>query len=87
MTETASETLTAAEVETIAHGGGLVAGRAGGHRPTLPLGRRGPWKPLQFLGGKTAASQEVAGREYGPSRQAATPKGRLSDSPSARGQA
>jgi len=33
---TAGEALAAAAVETIARGGGLVAGRAGGHRPTLP---------------------------------------------------
>jgi amidohydrolase family protein len=36
MTEMASEALTAAAVETIARSGGPVAGRAGGHRPTLP---------------------------------------------------
>jgi hypothetical protein len=36
MTEMASEALTAAAVETIARGGGLVASRAGGHRSTLP---------------------------------------------------
>ena len=36
MTEMASEALTAAAVETIARSGGLLAGRAGGHRPTLP---------------------------------------------------
>ncbi len=36
MTEMASEALRAATVETIARSGGLVAGRAGGHRPTLP---------------------------------------------------
>jgi hypothetical protein len=36
MAGTAGEALTAAAVETIARGGGLVAGRAGGHRPTLP---------------------------------------------------
>ncbi len=35
MTEMAGEALTAAAVETIARSGGLVAGRAGGHRPTL----------------------------------------------------
>jgi hypothetical protein len=35
-TEMASEALTTAAVETIARSGGLVAGRAGGHRPTLP---------------------------------------------------
>jgi hypothetical protein len=29
----AGEALTAAAVETVARGGGLVAGRAGGHRP------------------------------------------------------
>jgi hypothetical protein len=36
MTEMAGEALTAAAVETITRGGGLVAGRAGSHRPTLP---------------------------------------------------
>jgi hypothetical protein len=36
MTRMAGEVLTAAAVETIARSGGLVAGRAGGHRPTLP---------------------------------------------------
>ena len=36
MAGTAGEALTTAAVETIARGGGLVAGRAGGHRPTLP---------------------------------------------------
>ncbi len=36
MTETAGEALTAAAVETIARSGGPVAGRASGHRPTLP---------------------------------------------------
>jgi hypothetical protein len=32
----AGEALAAAAVETIARSGGVVAGRAGGHRPTLP---------------------------------------------------
>ena len=36
MAGTAGEALAAPAVETIARGGGLVAGRAGGHRPTLP---------------------------------------------------
>jgi len=36
MTEMAREALTAAAVETIARSGGLVAGRAGGHRSTPP---------------------------------------------------
>jgi hypothetical protein len=36
MTRMAGKALTAAAVETIARSGGLVAGRAGGHRPTLP---------------------------------------------------
>ena len=36
MTEMAGEALTAAAVETIARRGRLVAGRAGGHRRTLP---------------------------------------------------
>ena len=36
MAETAGEALTAAAVETIAPGGGLVTGRAGGHHATLP---------------------------------------------------
>ncbi len=36
MTEMAGKALTAAAVETIARSGGLVAGRACGHRPTLP---------------------------------------------------
>jgi RNA polymerase sigma factor (sigma-70 family) len=34
MAGTAGEALTAAAVETIARGGGLMAGRAGGHRPS-----------------------------------------------------
>jgi hypothetical protein len=36
MTKMAGEALTTAAVETITRSGGLVAGRAGGHRPTLP---------------------------------------------------
>ena len=36
MTEMAGEVLTAAAVETITRSGARVAGRAGGHRPTLP---------------------------------------------------
>ena len=36
MTRMAGEALMAAAVETIARSGGLVAARAGGHRPTLP---------------------------------------------------
>ena len=36
MTGMAGEALTASAIEPIARIGGLVAGRAGGHRPTLP---------------------------------------------------
>jgi len=57
MTEMAGEALTAAAVETITRSGRLVAGRASGHRPTLPRA------PHDFADsgsdGETATSERV----------------------------